>query len=194
VADGRYEIVLTAKDGVETVTAVVPILVDRTVRRFGAKPAAVSPNGDGVNDELSFSFELTRAASVRVDVAQAGKMIAQVYAADLRPGVQAVTWNGIGTKDGRYAGLLTATNDFGAVMHTATFRIDTVAPVLRAVSWRGLRFSVSEAATVRLTVNGRRLTRAVRAGGFSFQVSRPRTVRIVATDAAGNVSRTLRYP
>jgi uncharacterized lipoprotein YajG len=79
-------------------------------------------------------------------------------------------------------------------MHTATFRIDTVAPVLRAVSWRGLRFSVSEAATVRLTVNGRRLTRAVRAGGFSFQVSRPRTVRIVATDAAGNVSRTLRYP
>jgi hypothetical protein len=53
---------------------------------------------------------------------------------------------------------------------------------------------VSEAATVRLTVNGRRLTRAVRAGGFSFRVSRPRTVRIVATDAAGNVSRTLRYP
>jgi hypothetical protein len=194
VTDGRYEIVLTAKDGFATVTAVVPVLVDRTVRRFGVKPGAVSPNGDGVNDELSFSFELTRAASVRVDVAQAGKTIAQVYVADLRPGVQAVTWNGTETKDGKYAGILTATSDLGVVTHTAPFRVDTVAPVLRAVSWRGMRFSVSEAATVRLTVNGRRLTRSVRVGSFSFRVSRPRAAQIVATDAAGNVSRTLRYP
>ena len=193
VADGRYEIVLTADDGTATVTAVVPVLVDRTVRRFVATPAAVSPNGDGVNDELGFGFELTRAASVRVDVAQAGKTVAQVYAADLRAGAQNVTWNGSGTKDGRYAGMLTVTSDLGAVTHTVPFRIDTVAPVLRAVSWRALRFAVSEAATVRLTLNGRRFTRTVRAGSFTFRGARPRTVRIAATDAAGNVSRTLRY-
>ena len=63
IADGRYEIVLSAYDGRVTVTSVVPVLVDRTVRRFVVTPAAVSPNGDGVGDDLSFEFELTRAAS-----------------------------------------------------------------------------------------------------------------------------------
>jgi hypothetical protein len=38
------------------------------------------------------------------------------------------------------------------------------------------------------------VTRSVRAGVFSFRVPRVRTAQIVAQDAAGNVSRTLRYP
>src|SRR5205823_5487825 len=62
VADGRYEIVLSATDGKQTVTSILPVLVDRTVRLFAAAPAAFSPNGDGVADQLAFSFELTRSA------------------------------------------------------------------------------------------------------------------------------------
>jgi hypothetical protein len=154
----------------------------------------VSPNGDGVLDDLSFSFELMRAASVRLDVARAGKTIAPVYSANLGVGSQTVGWNVSGVKDGKYAGVLTAANDIGTVTHTALFRIDTIAPRLRALSLRRLRFTVSEPATIRLTVNGRRITRAVRAGAFRFRVARVRTVRITAADAAGNVSQTLRYP
>jgi hypothetical protein len=194
VPDGRYELMLSATDGSATVTAVVPVLVDRTVRRFAAVPPAASPNGDGVLDDLSFSFELIRAADVRLNVARSGKTIAQVYAADLSPGVQTVGWNVSGLKDGKYAGVLTATNDIGTVTHTAPFRIDTIAPRLRAVSFRRLRFTINEPATVRLVVNGRRITRVVRAGSFSFAAASVRTVRITATDAAGNVSQTLRYP
>jgi hypothetical protein len=195
VADGRYEIVLSATDGRATVTSVVSVLVDRTVRSFTAAPLAVSPNGDGVGDEVTFGFELTRAASVKLEIAQAGKTLASVYAADLLPGAQTVSWNPSGLKDGKYAGVLTATNDVGSVTHTALFRIDTVAPDLRALSFRGLRFRVSEPATVRLTLNGTLVTRSVRAGVFSFRrVGRVRSVRIVAQDAAGNVSRTLKYP
>jgi N-acetylmuramoyl-L-alanine amidase-like protein len=194
VADGRYEIVLSATDGLATVTITVPLLVDRTVRRFAAAPPAVSPNGDGVLDDLTFSFELARAASVRLDIAQSGRTIASVYSAELKAGAQTVRWNGAGAKDGKYAGVLTATNDIGMVSHTAAFRIDTVAPSLRAVSFRRLRFTVSEPATIRLTVNGKRLTRTVRAGAFSFRVSNVRTARIAAADAAGNVSATLKYP
>lgn len=193
VPDGRYEIVLSATDGQATVTAVVPVLVDRTVRRFAASPAAVSPNGDGALDELTFNFELTRAANVRLDIAQSGKTLTSVYSANLRPGAQTVSWNGAGMKDGKYAGLLIATNDIGTVTHTSSFRIDTVPPRLRAVSFRRLRFTVSEAAAVRLTVNGKRITRTVRAGAFSFRVAGVRSVRIDARDAAGNVSRTLKY-
>jgi uncharacterized protein with FMN-binding domain len=195
IADGRYEIVLSAYDGRVTVTSVVPVLVDRTVRRFVATPAAVSPNGDGVGDDLNFEFELTLAASAQLDIAQAGKTLASVYSADLPVGPQTVAWTPAGLKDGKYAAVLTVTNDIGTVVHTALFRIDTVPPVLRALSFRSLRFRVSEPATVSLTVNGKRVTRVVRAGAFSFRPgSRVRTVRIVAKDAAGNVSRTLKYP
>jgi N-acetylmuramoyl-L-alanine amidase len=194
IADGRYEIVLSASDGRTTVSSVLPVLVDRTVQAFKATPPAVSPNGDGVADELTFGFELEQSASVKLEVAQAGKTLTSVYSADLGPGPQIVSWNPIGLKNGKYAGMLTATNNLGTVTHTALFRIDTVAPVLRALSFSRLRFRVSEPATIRLTLNGKLVTRTVRAGVFSFHASRVRTVRIVARDAAQNVSRTLRYP
>jgi hypothetical protein len=194
IADGWYEIVLSANDGRTTVTSVVPVLIDRTVRRFTTAPAAVSPNGDGVADELTFGFELTRAASVRLDIAQAGKTSASVYSADLPVGPQTVAWSPSGLKDGKYAAVLTATNDVGTVVHTVPFRIDTVAPELRALSFRSLRFRVSEPATVRLTLNGKLVARTVRAGVFSFHASRVRSVRLVAQDAAGNVSRIVKFP
>ena len=79
-------------------------------------------------------------------------------------------------------------------MHTVLFRIDTLAPALRVLSFRRLRFRVSEPATISLIVNGRRTRRVVRTGVFSFRPPRVRTVRIVARDAAGNVSRTLKFP
>ena len=193
IADGIYEIVLTANDGRTTVTSVVPVLVDRTVRRF-TTTAAVSPNGDGVGDELTLSFELTRPASVRLEIAQAGKTLAPVYSAVLPVGPQTVAWSPSGLKDGKYAAVLTATNDVGTVVHTVLFRIDTVAPELRALSFRALRFRVSEPATIRLTLNGKLVVRTVRAGVFSFHAPRVRSVRLVAQDAAGNVSQTLKFP
>ena len=194
VPDGRYEIVLSATDGKQTVSSSIPVLVDRTVRLFAAAPSAFSPNGDGVLDELDFSFEVTRAASVRLDIARSGKTIASVYSATLQPGSQSVTWNGADAKDGKYAGVLTATNDVGTVVHTVLFRIDRVPPRLSVLSFRRLRFRVSEASKIRLTLNGTVITRTVRAGVFSFRSPRVRSVRIAARDAAGNVSRTLRYP
>ena len=192
VADGRYTIVLSATDGTTTVTSLVPVFVDRTLRGFTTTPAAVSPNGDGVQDDLTFGFELTRGAAVRLDIAQAGKTLASVYAATLGVGPQTVAWTPNGLKDGKYAAVLTATNDIGAVAHTLPFRIDTVPPVLRALSFRLLRFRVSEPATVTLVVNGKTVKRSVRAGVFSYRAPRVKTVRIVARDAAGNLSRTLR--
>jgi hypothetical protein len=61
-------------------------------------------------------------------------------------------------------------------------------------SFRTLRFWVSEPAKVTLTVNGSRVVRSVRAGTFSYRHGRVRSVRIVARDAAGNLSRALTYP
>jgi len=194
IPDGRYEIVLAASDGVATVTAVIPVLVDRTVRGFLASPPAASPNGDGVRDDLSFRFELVRPANVKLDVTRAGRTVAPVYSAALGAGAQSVSWNATGVADGAYAAVLTATNELGTVTHTVPFRVDRVAPTLRALSFTKLRFSVNEAAIVHLVLNGRRIDKTVRAGVFAFRGPRVRSVRIDAQDPAGNVSRRLRYP
>src|SRR5207248_1218591 len=162
-------IVLSATDGKQTVTSIVPVLVDRTARLFAAAPAAFSPNGDGVADELAFSFALTQAASVHLDIAQAGKTVASVYPADLQPGSQSVRRSGAGAEGSKCAAGRNATNDGGTVVHTVLFRIDRVPPQLRVLSCPRLRFRVSEAAMSRLTLNGRLLTRTVRAGIFSFR-------------------------
>jgi hypothetical protein len=108
-------------------------------------------------------------------------------------GTQTVGWSTAGTKDGTYAGTLTTTGEVGTARRTALFRIDTKPPRLRALSFRALRFWVSERSTVRLVVNGVRVVRTVRAGNFSFRHGRVRAVRAVAQDAAGNLSRTLTY-
>ncbi len=186
IPEGSYQIVLTAVNGTTSVTASVAVLVDRTVRRFVAAPPVA-------NREVTFTFELVRPAFARLDVARAGKTIAPVYSGSLPLGPQTVAWSVAGTKDGKYAGVLTTTGEVGSATRTMLFRIDTTPPRLRAVSFRTLRFWVSEAATIRLVVNGKRVVQKVRAGSFSFRHGQVRSVRIVAQDAAGNLSRTLRF-
>jgi hypothetical protein len=183
IPEGRYTIVVTATNARASVTAALAIAVDRSVSTFTASPAVA-------NREVTFAFELTRPVAVRLTIAQSGREIVPVYYAALQPGPQTVSWAISSRKDGIYAGVLNT----GIADHTVLFRIDTTPPRLRALSFRTLRFWVSEPATIRLVVNGRTVTRKVRAGTFSYRYGRVRRVRIVAQDVAGNLSRTLRYP
>jgi flagellar hook assembly protein FlgD len=197
VADGRYTIVLTATDGTKIVTASVPVTVDRTFSKFTASSRAFSPNGDGRVDAITFSFGLARAAHVRVDVKQSGRLVAPISVADDGAGDQSATWDGMTpqgrARDGTYAGVVTVTTELGTVPHSLLFRVDTVPPTLRAISFRRRLFRVSEAAVVSLTTGGRIYTRSFKAGPFTFPLRpAPRIYRITAQDAAGNVSRTLR--
>jgi uncharacterized protein with LGFP repeats len=185
VAEGRYTIVLTATNTKTTVTASVPVTIDRTVRTFTTLPAVT-------RSDVTFSFELLRAATVRLAIAQAGKSIAPLLDAPLPAGAQTVTWNTAGKVDGTYAGVLTTTTEVGTTSRSALFRVDRKKPTLRALSFPSLRFWVSEPATITLFVNGARVVRKVRAGTFSYHHGRVRTVRIIARDFAGNVSRTLK--
>jgi N-acetylmuramoyl-L-alanine amidase len=185
--EGHFQLVLTAANAKTSVSASVPVVIDRTVTRFVVSPAVT--NGD-----VTFSFQLARLAPVTLDIQRAGKTVAPVYAATLPPGPQSVGWTAAGTKDGTYAGALTTSGEVGSATRTVLFRVDTKAPTLRARSFRNLRFWVSERAKVTLIVNGSRVVRSVRAGNFSYGHGRVRSVRIIARDAAGNLSRTLKYP
>jgi N-acetylmuramoyl-L-alanine amidase-like protein len=186
VPEGHFQLVLTAANGKTTVSAAVPVVIDRTVTKFTVAPAVT--NGD-----LTFSFLLARVAAVQLDIQRAGKTVAPVYSATLPPGAQSVGWNAAGTKDGTYAGALTTSGEVGSATRTLLFRIDTKPPTLRATSFSNLRFWVSEPAKITLIVNGARVVRSVRAGAFSYRHGRVRSVRIIARDAAGNLSRTLKF-
>ena len=187
IPEGHFQLVLTAANAKSSVSASVPVVIDRTVTQFAVAPAVT--NGD-----VTFSFEVLRVAAVKLDVQRAGKTIAPVFSATLPPGQQSVGWSAAGTKDGTYAGALTTSGEVGSATRTVLFRIDTTPPALRARSFRALRFWVSEPAKVTLIVNGARVVRSVRAGTFSYAHGRVRSVRIIARDSAGNLSRTLKFP
>jgi uncharacterized protein with LGFP repeats len=188
VQEGRYTIVLTAANAKTTVTASIPVTIDRTVRTFAALPAVT-------RSDVTCAFELLRAATVRLGVAQAGKTVAPLLDAPLPAGAQTVTWSAAaaGKADGTYAAVLTTTTEVGTTSRNALFRVDRKRPTLRALSFRKLQFWVSEPVTVTLFVNGVRVMRKVRAGTFSYRHGRVRTVRITARDLAGNLSRTLKF-
>jgi hypothetical protein len=199
VPEGRYSIVLDATDGKTTVSATLPLVVDRTLSSFGVTPALFSPNGDGRNDTTAFTFDLARQAQVRLDVKRGTQLMATVANASDPAGHQSLSWDGSTThgriRDGSYSAVVTAASAIGTTSHSVPIRVDTVAPRLRAISFRRLVFRISEPARVTLTVNGRSYVRNVRAGGFSMPVVRlVRRVVVSAEDAAGNISRTLRFP
>src|SRR5262249_31058965 len=197
VPDGRYTIDLGATNGAKSVNVSLPLIVDRTFSKLSASPRAFSPNGEGRSDTMTFAFSLARPAHVRLDVKQSGRLVTPISIADDPAGAQSVTWDGTAeqgrVRDGTYSGVVTVTTELGTTSHSTLFRVDTVAPVLRVISFRQRVFRLSERATVRLRTGGRVYSRTFKAGLFRFALpTPPRAYAISAEDAAGNISRTLR--
>src|SRR5262249_51696088 len=94
------------------------------------------------------------------------------------------------TRDGDYEAIVEVDDEVASASFGVPFTIDTIAPRVRILPGAGLTISVSEPATLTLVVDGRSLRRqVVRAGAVRIPVSGPaRRVRVVAWDAAGNVS------
>jgi hypothetical protein len=198
IAEGRYAIELDATDGKTNVTASVPVTIDRTVSTYTVTPSVFSPNGDGRDDTASFAFRLSRAAQARIDVRRGSRVFAAVLSASDAAGDQSATWDGQTPAgripDGSYTAVLTTTSSVATSTRALPLRVDTVPPKIRVLSFRRLVFRISEPATVTAIVNGHRYVRSERAGVFSLRVGRlVRRVAISALDAAGNVSRTIRF-
>ncbi len=129
LADGRYRIVLTATVGAKHVTKAADLVVDRTVTGLQASTSALTPNGDGVDDTVTLSFSLTQAVPVRVDVEQAGIVLATVFQGQPTPGPQTVTWdgtaNGVPVSTGRYQLVVTVSDALGDVQIPVTIDVTT---------------------------------------------------------------------
>jgi hypothetical protein len=189
VADGRYTVVLVARDVAgKEVRAEIPIVIDRTLAAFAAAPAVFSPNGDGRLDSITFTFVLATAAHLKIRIAGGPA----VFEGDLGPGPQRVPWAGR-LRDGKQAAVIEVAGPFGARLQTARFAVDTTRPRLRLISAQRLRFWVSEPSAVILTLDGRRVEQAA-TGYFTVKAPAARRIGAVAFDTAGNRSKPLRFP
>jgi flagellar hook assembly protein FlgD len=192
--DGRYRLAVTAAAGGRSITKAADLTVDRTLTGLTASLPAISPNGDGVNDTVTFSFTLTQNVPVRLDILQHGAVVATPFQGDLGIGPHTFGWDGAWNSallaDGPYLAMITVTDQLGDVQLPLPLAIDTVAPVLTLLDLRTLKFNLDEPATVTLLVN--QTTRIVQAGPKgTFTVTFSGAVVQVtgqAQDAAGNLS------
>ena len=196
--DGRYRLAVTARSGTTTITKTADVVVDRTVAGLAPSVAAISPNGDGVNDSVSLAFTLAQQVPVRLDVVQAGVSLATPFQGVLGVGPHTLAWdgvvNGAPLPDGKVTLTLTVTDALGDVPIAIPLTIDTVAPTLTIVDPTRLAFAVDEPATVTVLVNGRtRIVRQAAKGAFTvpYDGGPVTSVSAQAQDAAGNFSALL---
>jgi flagellar hook assembly protein FlgD len=201
VPDGRYTIRLTARDANgRTATASVPLLVSRTLLAFSADTKAVSPNGDGRLDTVTFRIALAQQANVALALV-AGRTSIPIFAGTLQEGDQQLPWNGravdgSAVPDGTYRATLTIGYPPLSLSESVPLKVDTRPPHLKLVSIAPLLLNLSEPVNVSGRINGVRVSTAARAGThrFAYKGRQVRTLRLVARDAAGNDSRVLTWP
>ncbi|MFN2467424.1 MAG: N-acetylmuramoyl-L-alanine amidase [Gaiellaceae bacterium] len=125
--DGVYTLALSARDSDGTAAAQLTVVVDRTLARFGVQPAVFSPDGDGVDDTIAFSFELAAPALVSLRVVQYGRSVALAAVGFLAAGPQEIAWDGVRADGplpgGRYDAFLAAAGTLGEPQLTAPFSV-----------------------------------------------------------------------
>ncbi len=184
---GQYSIAIAAIAGAKSATASVPLTIDDILTGFSS-----------TGPTLSYTF--TRAPiAATFQVLRDAVVVAAPAAPPVAAGPQTLTWDGTlsdGSRapDGTYTLALTVTDEVTTFTRTASLTLDRTAPRITAVSYKNLRFSISEPATLTLVVGAQRYTRILKkATTTQFWLrTKPAAYRLIATDAAGNTA-SIRY-
>jgi hypothetical protein len=191
LALGLYTVQVSAAAGPQVALATAQLTLDDILTGFTLTPAKAS---------ASLAFSLARLpASLTFQVLRASQVVAAPAAPAPVVGPQTFVWDGTladGTRapDGAYTLAVTVSDDVGTFTRSAPLTVDTTPPRITVLSYRNLRFRVSEAATLTLTVGARRFVRSVSKPATTefWLKTKPKRYSLVATDAAGNSS-TVRY-
>ena len=128
LADGRYTVTVTVRTADGRVgSAQKAFVVDRVLSSLVAQPPVFSPNGDGIDDVVTFSFVLSRPALVTIEIQQAGGIVALAFQGMLQAGPYSVTWdgrvpNGI-APSGHYEVLVRAADELGESSQSTGFEL-----------------------------------------------------------------------
>ncbi len=191
-ANGTYTIQLVATTPTGTsATASVPLTIDDTLDAFVSQPAVFSA---AKGASVALTFTLTRGpVTAQLQVLQGTTVIATPTVMQLAAGPQTLSWNGLladGTTapDGTYTLALMITDATTTFTRTSTVTLDSTPPVITVLSYKTMRFRLSEPVTLTLVVGANRYTRTLTtAATTSFWLKqKPRAYRLIATDAAGN--------
>jgi Phosphodiester glycosidase len=171
---------------------------------YAAPPSSttLSPNGDGVDDELSLTYKLVRPSQVTATVVGPGRTVTLAKDAE-QPGVHTLAWDGSGAQEGSWRFVVAAVDDAG---HTTTaersFDLNqTLGSLQVARSGRGLTatFALARPATVTVTVekpNGiviatpvsKRLDAGTQTVSWKGSAIAGYRVRVVATNTIGEAT------
>ena len=184
---GLYSIIVAAIAGTKSASATIPLTIDDILTGFSA-----------TGPTLSYTF--TRAPITAVfQVLQGDAVVATPVMPPAAVGPQTLTWDGTladgsRARDGAYTLALTVSDEVGTFTRTAGLTLDRTAPRIFVFSYKNLRFSISEPATLTLVVGTQRYTRILKkAKTTQFWLrTKPAAYRLIATDAAGN-SAVVRY-
>jgi hypothetical protein len=128
--DGRYRLLLTARgDSGRTAKLVDDLIVMRSLAWLRADPVDLSPNGDGVGDSITISFELRQAGVVAVEIRDRSYPLALLQVGWLEAGSHAVLWSGQlqqGTIEaGTHSVWVTLSTDIGTVTQKVPITVTT---------------------------------------------------------------------
>jgi hypothetical protein len=181
LANGAYTVALSAVSGTKTVTASIPLVIDDVLTGWTSSGPSLSFTLTRL--PLSLSFQVLR-----------GKQVVATPAAPLPAvGPQTLTWDGLAADgarapDGVYTLALTISDDVATFTRSSDVTFDRTPPVVTPLSYRNLRFRVSEAATLTLVVGTQRFTRALHKPATTqfWLKKKPAAYRLLVTDLAGN--------
>jgi hypothetical protein len=195
---GAYSIQLAATTAAGKIaTATVAFVVDDILDAFASAPRLFSAAKGG---SVAITFTLTRVpVSTQLTVLRGSEVVANPPNGIAGTGPQALSWDGKlddGTiaPDGAYTVSLAVTDQYTSFTRTAPVTLDSTAPAVTVLSYRTMKFRLSEPVTLTLVVGTTRYSRPLKkATTTTFWLrQKPRAYRLVATDAAGNTS-TVRY-
>jgi hypothetical protein len=171
---------------------------------YAAPPSSgtLSPNGDGVDDSLTFTVKLVRRSQVTASVVGPGVTIPLVQDTE-DAGVHTLQWDGIGAVEGNWRFVVTAVDDTGrSTTADRSFALnETLGSLAVSRAGQGLTatFALAHPATVTVTVekpNGivlatllsKKLDAGPQSATWSGRAASGYRVRVVATNAIGKAT------
>ncbi|MDX6470054.1 MAG: hypothetical protein QOF75_1857 [Gaiellaceae bacterium] len=198
IVPGAYTIQLLATTAAgKTASAVVHLTIDDTLDGLVASPLTFSAARHGI---ASLAFTLTRLpTTLQFQVLNGTTVVASPPVDPPAVGPGTVHWDGTvadgsTAPDGTYTLALTLSDQYTTYTRSATVTVDSTPPKITVLSYRTMKFRLSEPSIVTLVVGASRYSRTLtKATTTTFWLKqKPHAYQLIATDAAGNVS-SVRY-
>jgi phosphodiester glycosidase len=172
---------------------------------YAAPPSSetLSPNADGVDDTLAFSYKLVRPSRVTASVVGPDGASIPLVADAEQPGVHTLEWDGSGAAEGDWRFVVTGVDDSGrATTAERTFELNETLgslQVARTGNGASASFTLARPATVTVTVekpNGivlatlvsKRLDAGTQTATWTGRVAGGYRVRVVASNSIGSAT------